>query len=157
MLNSVAFERTLASAKPIVNRYRRPIAVVVYLGLAWAANVLAFLVRFDGQVPAKEWASQWAMLPWLLALRTCGFMAFGRFRGLWRYPSLYDLRDILLAVLSSSVGVLRPRPLDPGANHATRDRSTSSTRCCSSRCSAGSGWPGGRTTRCGARPAARRS
>ena len=88
--------------KRVVNRYRRPIAVVVYLGMAWAANVLAFLVRFDGQVPAKEWAAQWAMLPWLLALRTCGFMAFGRFRGLWRYPSLYDLRDIVLAVLSSS-------------------------------------------------------
>jgi FlaA1/EpsC-like NDP-sugar epimerase len=102
VFNSPALAGILASAKDVVNRHRRLIAVCVYLGMAWAANVLAFLVRFDGQVPPKEWASHWAMIPWLLAVRACGFMAFGRFRGLWRYPSLYDLRDILLAVLSSS-------------------------------------------------------
>ena len=72
------------------------------MGLAWAANALAFLMRFDGQVPAPAWASHTAMVPWLVALRACGFMAFGQFRGLWRYASLYDLRNIVLAVLSST-------------------------------------------------------
>ena len=91
------------TARRLILRFRRPIAVVAYLGMASVANVLAFLLRFDGQVPAREWAAQWTMLPWLLLARTVGFMAFGRFRGLWRYPSIYDLRDIVLAVLSSSL------------------------------------------------------
>jgi len=90
--------------KRLVLRFRRPIAVVIYLGLAWAANVFAFLLRFDGQVPAESWTACVAMLPWLLLVRAGGFMAFGQFRGLWRYASLYDLRVIVMAVLSGSIG-----------------------------------------------------
>ena len=97
-------DRGVAEAKRLILRFRRPIAVVSYLGLSWAANVLAFLLRFDGQVPAQSWAAQISMLPWLLAVRTAGFMAFGQFRGLWRYASLYDLRIIVMAVVSSSCG-----------------------------------------------------
>jgi len=44
------------------------------------------------------------MLPWLIVLRACGFMVFGQFRGLWRYASLYDLRNIVLAVVVSGAG-----------------------------------------------------
>ena len=94
----------LVIVKRFVIRFRRPIAVVAYLGLSWAANVLAFLLRFDGSVPADFWAAHVATLPWLLLARTGGFMAFGQFRGLWRYASLYDLRLIVMAVLSSSAG-----------------------------------------------------
>jgi len=94
----------LVIVKRFVIRFRRPIAVVAYLGLSWAANVLAFLLRFDGSVPADFWAAHVATLPWLLLARTGGFMAFGQFRGLWRYASLYDLRLIDMAVLSSSAG-----------------------------------------------------
>ena len=97
-------DRRLVDVKQLVLRFRRPIAVVVYLGLSWAANVLAFLLRFDGQVPPETWAVQITMLPWLLAARAGGFMAFGQFRGLWRYASLYDLRVIVMAVATSSFG-----------------------------------------------------
>jgi FlaA1/EpsC-like NDP-sugar epimerase len=95
---------TVRALTPLVIRFRRPIAVVVYLGLAWMSNAFAFLLRFDGAVPAEYWAAHLAMLPWLLLSRTAGFMAFGQFRGLWRYASLYDLRLIVMAVLSSSSG-----------------------------------------------------
>ena len=94
----------LPSWTPLVLRLRRPIAVCLYLALSWAANALAFLLRFDGNVPPQFWAAHAAMVPWLLLARTGGFMAFGQFRGLWRYASLYDLRLIVMAVLSSSVG-----------------------------------------------------
>jgi len=104
VLNRPSLARNLDRVRRAVLGHRRPVAVVAYLGMAWVANALAFLLRFDGNVPAKEWAAQLAMLPWLLMARTGGFMAFGRFRGLWRFPSLYDLRDILLAVLSGSLG-----------------------------------------------------
>jgi len=103
-LNDAILARILAAVKRLVLRVRRPIAVLVYLGLSWAANALAFLLRFDGAVPAEYWAAHLAMLPWLLLARTAGFMAFGQFRGLWRYASLYDLRLIVMAVFSSSIG-----------------------------------------------------
>jgi len=104
MLNDERRARILAAVKRPVLRVRRPVAVVVYLGLSWASNALAFLLRFDGAVPAEYWAAHLTMLPWLLLARTAGFMAFGQFRGLWRYASLYDLRLIVMAVLSSSIG-----------------------------------------------------
>lgn len=101
-LNS-PLDRRLVDVKRLIIHFRRPIAVVIYLGLAWAANVLAFLLRFDGQIPAEALAAQITMLPVLLASRAAGFMAFGQFRGLWRYASLYDLRVLGMAVLSSSL------------------------------------------------------
>ncbi len=91
-----------ATAKRFVVRIRRPIAIIVYLGASVLANSAAFLLRFDGQVPASAWAVQVQMLPWLLLARTGGFVAFGQFRGLWRYASFYDLRVMIMAVLSSS-------------------------------------------------------
>ncbi len=102
MLDSPAFVRRLTAAKRVVYRHRRPIALLIYVGLTWLANVVAFSIRFDGQVPAREWASHRAMLPWLIGLRLAAFLAFGQFRGLWRYASIYDLRNIVAAVLSSS-------------------------------------------------------
>ena len=92
----------VAPPPPFLLRYRRPISVVIHLGLAWVSNLLAFMMRFDGQVPDAAWVSHTAMLPWLILIRAGGFMAFGQFRGLWRYASLYDLRVIVLAVLSST-------------------------------------------------------
>ena len=94
----------VAPPPPVLLRYRRPISIVIHLGLAWVSNLLAFMLRFDGQVPDIAWVSHTAMLPWLLLIRAGGFMAFGQFRGLWRYASLYDLRVIVLAVLSSTAG-----------------------------------------------------
>jgi FlaA1/EpsC-like NDP-sugar epimerase len=90
------------TVKQLVIRTRRPIAIAVYLGASVAANAAAFLLRFDGQVPASEWTVQAKMLPWLLLARTGGFVAFGQFRGLWRYASFYDLRVMIMAVMSSS-------------------------------------------------------
>ena len=46
-------------------------------------------------------------------------MAFGQFRGLWRYASLYDLRNIVAAVLSSSFGFFAG-PLDHSPSPTTR-------------------------------------
>ena len=93
---------TFFAARAFLLRFRRPMAVLVYLGLSWAANVFAFLLRFDGNVPVEFRSAQTAMLPWLLLCRAAGFMAFGQFRGLWRYASLHDLRLIVMGVLSSS-------------------------------------------------------
>ena len=62
-----------------------------------------------GQVPAASWAAHVGDAAVAARRsRACGFMAFGQFRGLWRYASLYDLRNIVAGRLSSSAAVLRP-------------------------------------------------
>jgi FlaA1/EpsC-like NDP-sugar epimerase len=67
----------------------------VAAGLAW---VLAFWLRFNLDIP-RDWAQvMLERLPWEVAIYAVTFLAFGLYRGLWRFASLPDLRRILLAV-----------------------------------------------------------
>ena len=94
--------RRVGRTKTVVYRYRRFLAVGLYVTLSWISNLAAFQLRFDGAIPARPWAAHVEMLPWLIGARLLGFVAFGQFRGLWRYASLHDLWNIVAAVLSSS-------------------------------------------------------
>jgi FlaA1/EpsC-like NDP-sugar epimerase len=86
----------------VLLKIRKVLVIVVQLALVVAANQLAFLLRFDGQIP--NWAVQahLGMLPWLVAMRGLVFFPFKLYEGLWRYASFYDLRSIVFAVLTSS-------------------------------------------------------
>lgn len=46
--------------------WRRPIVVGVYIGLICISNYLAFLLRFDGEVPYPQAPLVGQMLPWLV-------------------------------------------------------------------------------------------
>ena len=83
-------------------QHRRPVVVFVHLILIVAANYLAFWLRFDGEVSDKEWALFLSMLPWLVAIRGLTFIPFRLYQGLWRYTSIWDLRNIIGAVIISS-------------------------------------------------------
>jgi FlaA1/EpsC-like NDP-sugar epimerase len=84
-------------------RLRRLWSMALQLGLAVAANLFAFALRFDGIPPAWAWAACSRMLPWLLVIRGAAFVAFRLHEGLWRYTSIYDLRAIITAVATSSL------------------------------------------------------
>src|SRR3954465_12658206 len=77
--------------------------IILQLTAVVAANVAAFALRFDGQAPAWAIDSCAQMLPWLLVIRAATFIPFRLFEGLWRYASIYDLRAIVSAVVTSSV------------------------------------------------------
>ena len=87
-------------------RFRKPLVIGGHLALIPAAYVVAFLLRFDFDVPRAYWTVIGATLPYLLVVRLATFSFFGLFRGWWRHVGMGDLRNLLWAVTLSSVGFL---------------------------------------------------
>jgi FlaA1/EpsC-like NDP-sugar epimerase len=83
--------------------HRRPFVIVFHLVLATLSSYSAIWLRFDGTIPATNWEPWVRALPWLLLLRALAFARFGLYQGLWRYASIWDLRNIVAAVATSSL------------------------------------------------------
>lgn len=83
----------------IVIAFVHDIAAVI---VAWT---LAYLFRFNFEIPSLYLASLKEILPWVIPIHAAAFLWFGLYRGLWHYASLPDLRRILLAVLASAAAV----------------------------------------------------
>jgi len=82
---------------------RRWVLFFAHLGLAALSNWLAFLLRFDENIPSQQWELFAAMLPLLLAIRALTFYPFRLYDGLWRYTSLWDVRDLALSIAVSTL------------------------------------------------------
>ncbi len=72
------------------------------LSLILAANLTAFALRFDGDVPPQYRLIMWNYLPVVLLVFGSGLWVFGIQRGLWRYVGIHDLARILWASLAGS-------------------------------------------------------
>ncbi|MGE3540327.1 MAG: polysaccharide biosynthesis protein [Candidatus Tectimicrobiota bacterium] len=84
-------------------RYRRVLVVSVQMALIVLANYLAFVMRFDGALPAPAMRLWLEMLPWLVGIRLVTFIPFRLYEGLWRYTSIWELRNIIAGVLTSTL------------------------------------------------------
>ncbi len=67
----------------------------VAVGLAW---LLAFWFRFNLDFPTAYMHAMFVSLPIVIAVQSFIFLAFGLYRGIWRYASLPDLKRIVAAV-----------------------------------------------------------
>ncbi len=65
--------------------------------------LLAFYIRFEFQFPVKEIAYLDNALPLVVVVKLLVFYFFGVYSGMWRYVSIYDLMQILLANIVSSL------------------------------------------------------
>ncbi len=67
---------------------------LVAAALAW---VLAYLLRFNFDIPREFLAAMTTNIGLVITLQAVIFYAFGLYRGVWRFASLPDLRRIVLA------------------------------------------------------------
>jgi FlaA1/EpsC-like NDP-sugar epimerase len=87
------------------SRIRTLLAVlhdVAAIVLAWS---VAYLLRFNFDVPSNFSSELRHAAGWVVVLQMVFFWRFGLYRGIWRYASLGDLRRIMLAVVLSSAAI----------------------------------------------------
>lgn len=70
--------------------------------VAWS---LAYLLRFNFDLPESFAAELRQTLIWVVPLQMMVFWRFGLYQGIWRYASTADLRRIVLAVMLSAASV----------------------------------------------------
>jgi len=75
-------------------------------GLIIGAYLLAFLLRFEGEIPAREWQNLYSTLPYILVFKLFSFGFFGLYRGMYRYVSLVDLINVIKATVTSSAIII---------------------------------------------------
>ncbi len=89
------------------------------LGAVASVWLLAYAVRFNGEVPHEFWQSAQQNLIWILPLHGLVFRIFGLYRGIWVFASLPDLLRLGKAVLTSALlmiigtALFQPAPAIP--------------------------------------------
>lgn len=86
--------------------YNFYILLTMDAALVLAAHVLSYLIRFEGFPPPWQAERMFAALPALLVVKLCCFLAFGLYRGMWRYTSLTDMANIVKAASGATLLVV---------------------------------------------------
>jgi FlaA1/EpsC-like NDP-sugar epimerase len=84
---------------------RRPVIVGFHAILIVLAYLLAYLIRFEFDMPAGAWHEFFVTLPFLLGLRLAIFAWYHLYGGLWRYVSVWDMVTIVKAVTIGSLAI----------------------------------------------------
>ncbi|MCC8996412.1 MAG: polysaccharide biosynthesis protein [Nitrosomonas sp.] len=75
----------------------------VAVGVAWW---IAYLFRFNFDIPSSVSVVLISTLPWIVLTQTSFFLWLGLYRGVWRYASLPDVKRIVIAVFMGTLCVL---------------------------------------------------
>jgi FlaA1/EpsC-like NDP-sugar epimerase/lipopolysaccharide/colanic/teichoic acid biosynthesis glycosyltransferase len=98
-----------------------PRYITLTLGYAFIVNVsflVALLLRFEGQIPARYIAGYLRAAPAFTLLSLMGFLLAGLFHGLWRYASTVTAFQVFKGVTLSGISLglitlFTPEPLFP--------------------------------------------
>jgi FlaA1/EpsC-like NDP-sugar epimerase len=86
-------------------KYRSALAALHDLLVACFAWFMAFLLRFNFDIPAIFLHSLLIILVTAVPIQMLFFMQFGLYKGIWRFASIPDLKRIILAVAASAVTI----------------------------------------------------
>jgi FlaA1/EpsC-like NDP-sugar epimerase len=89
--------------------YNRTVQFLVDVAVLAGAYVLAYLVRFEGNIPPEMLRTLVWTLPYVVAMQYGAIVLFGVHRLAWRYVGLADLRRISLVVATSTAVMLAVR------------------------------------------------
>jgi len=70
--------------------------------VAWGA---AFLLRFNFEVPPDFLPVLYLTIGWVVLIHAATFLSFRLYRGIWRYASIHDLKQLLIAVGIAALAV----------------------------------------------------
>ena len=85
----------------------RILLLFVDLTITVASLYIAFLIRFDNNVPESiKIVFFQELAPLIVFIRGCAFISFGFYTGLWKYSSIQDITKIVYAVSISSLVLL---------------------------------------------------
>ena len=93
--------RLLSPLLDITLRSRTTVKFFLTIGIFISANYLAYLIRFEFDVPPNMAGVMWQTIPVLVIAKALGFLASGQFRGWWRYVSI---KDVLPIAAGSALG-----------------------------------------------------
>src|SRR6476660_1882982 len=82
--------------------YRYFLLISIQIILILLAQYCAFLARFDGVIPSHYMRLYEHGLIWLLVTRGVTFLPFHLYGSFWRYAGMWDLRNIIAAVVTST-------------------------------------------------------
>jgi FlaA1/EpsC-like NDP-sugar epimerase len=82
---------------------RRCLVLILNVVFIVLSNYLAQWLRFDGNIPADLSVPASTIIFWLLAIRLVVFIPFRLYEGLWRYTGIWELRNIIAGVVTSSM------------------------------------------------------
>lgn len=89
---------------------RRVIEILLDTFLMVFAYSVAYLLRFDGEIPGEQAEIFIKTLPIIVAIQIFLFLVGGVYRGLWRYTGIDDLvtiaRSVLISAAFSGVSIL---------------------------------------------------
>ena len=90
------------SIQEVILKYRARTIFCLHVGAVVASSYLAFLLRFDANIPESAFHIFSTTLPFLIACRLAALHLFGLHITLWRYVGVMDLVGIGIATLVSS-------------------------------------------------------
>jgi FlaA1/EpsC-like NDP-sugar epimerase len=95
--------RTLSPLLEVALRSRTIVKFFLTLGIFLSAYCLAYVIRFEFDVPPNMTAVMRHTIPVLVIAKVLGFFACGQFRGWWRYVSIKDVLPIAAGTALGSV------------------------------------------------------
>src|SRR5207249_8142011 len=110
----------MTNKRPFKHLFYAPIQVALDITLLILAFAIAYLLRFDFDIPPKELHNFIVQIPMVLLVQFVALTLAGARSSIWRYTDLEHLKSFVYAALSSLIFVLLLRLTLPAPHAAWR-------------------------------------